>query len=73
MYSRRSNLNQQILKLQGEIRDAGEGLNVIESRCVVSSVNVKKASFAGHEMAEKSEEEEDAEVEAVTSVIPSEI
>ena len=33
--NRKQNLNEQILKLQGEMRDAAEGLNVIESRCNV--------------------------------------
>ena len=33
---RRVKLNEQILKMQGEIRDAAEGLAVIESRCNVT-------------------------------------
>lgn len=33
--SRRTILDNQIMKLQGEIKDASRGLNVIESRCVV--------------------------------------
>ena len=51
--SRRASLNQQILKLQGEIRDASQGLNVIESRCNVTSASIgpktKSGAFAGHD------------------------
>ena len=49
-------LNQQILKLQGEIKDASQGLNVIESRCVVTNPNgegprtsIQGGTFAGHD------------------------
>ncbi len=33
---RKVKLNEQILKMQGEIKDAAEGLAVIESRCNVT-------------------------------------
>ena len=52
--SRRATVNQQVLKLQGEIRDASQGLNVIESRCNVTSASSgpaksKGGTFAGHD------------------------
>ena len=55
--SRRAVLNKQIQRLQGEIRDASQGLNVIESRCNVTSASAgptktKSGAFAGHDFKE---------------------
>ena len=48
-----------ISKLRGEIKDASQGLNMIESRCVVSKAGEGQGgAFIGHEMDKHASEED---------------
>ena len=57
--SRREKSEEYISKLRGEIKDASQGLNMIESRCVVSKAGEGQGgAFIGHEVDKHAFEED---------------